>query len=160
MSTPSQQLYQLISKGNQQLVALCDLCERERAAIEAHSAEQLKAVVNDKKTVLLQITENISQRNQILADGGFSADETGFNGFTSSLNKPEAVAIQKAWSKLAEQLKQVAKLNERNEKIVQRSQKNMAQLLGILQGHSTKTTLYNQAGSKGNYSAQNRLGKA
>ncbi len=160
MSTPSQIFFQLVTKGSHQLAALCDLCEQEKSAIETHSAEQLKAVVEQKKSLLLQITENISQRNEIIHNSGHQADDTGLDAFLQSLPKAETAAIKKAWSKLAEQLTLVTTLNERNEKIVMRTQKNMEQLLNIMQGHSTKTTLYNQSGSKGNYSAQNTLGKA
>ena len=160
MSVPSRQFYQLIDEGSKQLAALCALCDKERDAIESNQVEQLQTVIKDKQTLLLQIAENIDARNTILNAQGHAADEQGFNAFLEALPKEQSKAINTAWGKLAEQLKTSAALNERNEKIVLRSQKNMDRLMNILQGHTAKTTLYNQTGGKGNYSAQNTLGKA
>ncbi|OMH29996.1 flagella synthesis protein FlgN [Motiliproteus sp. MSK22-1] len=160
MSTTSKQFFQLVNEGCKQLSALCNLCEHEKEAIESHSVEQLQSTIKKKQTLLLKIAENIDARNQLLNAQGHTADEDGFNSFLETLPKDQAKAISNAWNKLAELLKNCASLNERNEKIVMRSRKSMDRLLNILQGHTTKTTLYNQTGAKGNYSAQNTLGKA
>ncbi len=160
MSTPSQQFYKLTTQCCQQLAALCRLCDQERAAIESHSVEQLQDTVKEKQALLVQIAGNIDARNQLLNAQGHNADEQGFNAWLAGLPAEESRAIENAWAKLAAQLQESAELNARNEKIVRRSQKNMEQLLSILQGHTARTTLYNQTGSSGNYSAQNTLGKA
>ncbi len=160
MNLPAQQFLQLVTQGCEQLAALGEVCEQERQAIEARSAEQLQAVVKQKQQQLEQIAVNIRARNQLLNTQGHNADDAGLKAFLASLPEDQTQPLQKAWQTLSEQLQTTADLNQRNERIVSRSQKNLSQLLGILQGHSAKTTLYNQTGAKGNYSAQNTLGKA
>lgn len=157
---PAQQLFKLIKEGCQQLVTLCDLCDQEKAAIETHNLDDFKATLLLKHQQLELIGKNIDLRNTVLKESGFSSDEQGFNGFINTLPPPQASLIKEHWQKLEDSLTKSIELNQRNELIVKRGEKNVSQLLALMQGHSAKTTLYNQKGSAGNYSAQNRLGKA
>lgn len=159
-SKQAQQFFELIKEGCQQLAALCQLCETEKSAIESHDLEAFKTLLLEKQQQLELIGQNIEQRNQVLESLGFAADEQGLQNFISSLPEQQAKLIREHWSKLEAQLAQSIELNQRNELIVKRGQKNVSQLLALMQGHSPKTTLYDQKGSAGNYSAQNRLGKA
>ena len=84
----------------------------------------------------------------------------GLEQLQASLPPAIAQQVEKRWQKLANLLDQAASLNQRNEQIVMRSQQNLGHLVSILQGHSGRSTIYNDAGHKGNYSAQNTLGKA
>lgn len=156
----SQRFFELTKEGCQQLAALCDFCESEKSAIENHNVDDFKAVLLQKQSQLELISDNIKQRNELLTSLGFSADESGLNGFIESLPAPQAKVIRTSWEKLEQQLKQSIELNQRNELIVKRGQNNLSQLMTILQGHSPKTSLYDEKGGSGNYSAQNRLGKA
>lgn len=159
-SAPAQQFFKFIKEGCQQLAALCDLCEQEKSVIEKHNLDDFKETLLLKQQQLELIAKNIDQRNNILQESGFSSDEEGFNGFIKTLPSPQAALIQEHWQQLEQSLTKSIELNQRNELIVKRGEKNVSQLLALMQGHSAKTTLYNQKGSAGNYSAQNRLGKA
>lgn len=159
MSAPSQQFFQLIKQGSSQLETLCALSDAEKAAIEAHSAEQLQSVVDKKRQVLSDFADNVNARNQILVAQGLSPDTQGFEGFLAGLPPPQRELIGKSWQALEARLKQAAALNERNERIVMRSQKNLDQLLRIIRGQDAKTSIYSSAGLR-NYSPQNTLGKA
>ncbi|WP_207062396.1 flagella synthesis protein FlgN [Motiliproteus sp. SC1-56] len=156
----SQQFYHLIQKGTQQLGALCSLCDEEKAAIEAHSAEELISIIERKRALLADFADNVNARNQMLAEQGLSPDPKGVSSLLERLAGGERKAVADAWSRLEQALKEAARLNERNEQIVLRSQKNLDQLLRIIRGQDVRTSLYNDAGIKGNYSAQNTLGKA
>lgn len=160
INNSAQQFYELTKEGYQQLVALCTLCDEEKLAIEQHNIENFKDLLAKKQQLLVDIGHNIESRNNILTDTGLTADEQGLNSFFDSLPSQQAKVMKQNWEKLEQQLAKSAELNQRNELIVKRGQKNVSQLLALIQGHTTKTTLYNQKGSAGNYSAQNRLGKA
>lgn len=151
---------ELIDKGSQTLATLCDLSEQEKSAIETLDANVLQNCVVQKQKNLELLADNTLQRNQTLVELGFSADEQGLQLLQDSLSNTIAKEVTKRWDTLTEQLQQAASLNQRNEQIVQRSQGNLTRLLSILQGQSPKTTIYNEAGHKGNYSGQNTLGKA
>lgn len=159
-SASAQNFFRLIKEGCQQLAALCDLCEQEKLSIENHNLDDFKTTLLLKQQQLELIAQNIDQRNTILQERGFSLDDEGFQGFISTLPSPQAKLIQEHWDQLEQSLTKSIKLNQRNELIVKRGEKNVSQLLSLMQGHTAKTTLYNQKGSAGNYSAQNRLGKA
>ncbi|MEH6470269.1 MAG: flagellar protein FlgN [Halopseudomonas sp.] len=151
---------ELTDKGNQTLATLCRLSEQEKLAIEKLDASSLQSCVTQKQEQLELLAENTLQRNQALVELGFSADEQGLQQLLSDLPAAIAKQVSSRWDSLTLQLKQAAELNHRNEQIVQRSQKNLSRLVSILQGQSPKTSIYNEAGHKGNYSAQNTLGKA
>jgi flagella synthesis protein FlgN len=151
---------ELIDEGNQILVTLCRLSEEEKLAIAKLDAKALQLCVNQKQEQLEQLAENTLQRNQTLVELGLSADEQGINQLLKQLSPAISKQVSSRWSALTTQLKLAASLNQRNEQIVNRSQKNLSRLVSILQGQTAKTTIYNEAGHKGNYSAQNTLGKA
>ena len=151
---------ELIDEGSQTLVTLCRLSEDEKHAIAQLDASALQSCVNQKQEQLEQLAENTLLRNEILIELGFSADEQGLNKLLTGLTPAISKQVSSRWSALTKQLKLAAELNQRNEQIVNRSQKNLSRLVSILQGQSAKTTIYNEAGHKGNYSAQNTLGKA
>ncbi len=159
-NTSAQTFFKLVKEGCQQLVALCDLCEQEKQTIEQHDIEEFKATLQNKQRQLEEIAKNIDERNNLLKEHGFSNDQDGFNQFIASLPTAQSDLIMQHWQQLEELLKKSIELNQRNELIVKRGEKNVSHLLSLMQGHSAKTTLYNQKGSAGNYSAQNRLGKA
>lgn len=150
----------LTDEGSQILATLCRLSDEEKQAIEQLDPEALQQCISQKQLHLELLADNTLKRNETLVELGFSADQQGVEELKHSL--PEAISrqIAKHWQQLVEQLKQAQKLNERNEQIVQRNQQNLGNLLRILQGQDSKQTLYNDSGSKGNYSAQNTLGKA
>ncbi len=151
---------ELIDKGSQTLATLCDLSEQEKQAIETINASELQSCVKQKQQQLELLADNTLQRNQILVALGFSTDMQGLQGLQDSLPPAIAKQVIKRWNLLSEQLQKAADLNHRNEQIVQRSQRNLSNLLSIMQGQSPKNTLYDDAGHKGNYSGQNTLGKA
>ncbi|MEH6651584.1 MAG: flagellar protein FlgN [Motiliproteus sp.] len=150
----------LIDEGSQILATLCDLSDQEKNAIEKVDPALLQNCVSQKQKNLELLAENTLQRNEALIELGFSADAQGLEQLQQSLSPGITKEISKRWENLSSQLRQAAKLNQRNEQIVKRSQGNISQLLSILQGQSPKTTIYDEAGHKGNYSGQNKLGKA
>ncbi len=160
MSSQAEQFHQLVEQGCIDFTQLCVLLDQERDAIEQRALDQLRAVVNEKAALLEQIAANINARNEILTQAGYSTDDQGLHAFLESLPTNQSQRIQTDWQQLAAQLQTANALNQRNEKVISRSQQSVNQLLGILQGHSQQNTLYNQSGAKGNYSPRNTLGKA
>ncbi|RDE22381.1 flagellar protein FlgN [Motiliproteus coralliicola] len=156
----TRQFCELIDKGSQILAALCRLSEQEKTAIEQIDATALQSCVTEKQKQLELLAENTLQRNEALVGLGFSADDKGLEQLQASLPPAIANQVDSRWQRLRQSLEKAAELNQRNEQIVQRSQHNLGHLISILQGHSGRSTIYNDAGYKGNYSAQNRLGKA
>ncbi len=151
---------ELVDEGSQILATLCRLSDAEKTAIAQLDPSALQDSVTQKQQQLERLAENTLQRNQTLVELGFSADEQGLKLLLAGLSPAIAEQVSSRWNTLTTQLKQASELNQRNEQIVHRSQKNLSRLVSILQGQSPKTTIYNEAGHKGNYSAQNTLGKA
>tara|TARA_R110001583_G_C5480852_1_gene393776 strand:+ start:137 stop:628 length:492 start_codon:yes stop_codon:yes gene_type:complete len=151
---------ELIDKGSQTLATLCRLSDEEKNAVVQLDASALQNCVAQKQEQLELLAENTLQRNQTLVELGFSADEAGFSQLLESLTPAIAQQVSGRWRTLTMELKKASELNQRNEQIVNRSQQNLSRLLSILQGQTAKTSIYNEAGHKGNYSAQNTLGKA
>ncbi len=161
MSTTSlQPFFDLTVQGTQILSALCQLLEEEKTVLSAFSATALEDLVARKNSKILAFEANIDARNTLIATLGYSPDLAGIEALRSTLPERQASLIGQAWDNLAAQLKHASALNKRNERIVVRNQKNLDQILAIMRGQVNKNAIYNQAGSKGNYSAQNRLGKA
>ncbi len=159
-ATPLQAFFDLTVQGTQILSALCQLLEEEKTVLSAFSAAALEDLVARKNSKIHEFEANIDARNALVAKLGFSQDHAGIEALRNSLPERQASLIGQAWDKLAAQLKAASELNTRNERIVVRNQKNLDQILSIMRGQVNKNSIYNGAGSEGNYNAQNRLGKA
>lgn len=154
------QLNALTRQGIGFLTTLNQLLDAELDALEQRDIEQLQTLVQQKTDALQQLEANNQHRNQLFIDAGITPDKAGLQQFTQQLPPPQAEQFKALWSELEQILKAVNEKNQRNELIINRNSRNLEQLLSILRGQNQKNTLYNQTGSKGNYSAQSRIGKA
>jgi flagellar biosynthesis/type III secretory pathway chaperone len=147
----------------QGVVVLADLLaqlEVEFTALSSHSLEDLQQSTAGKQQLLEQLAELNAKREQLLTPLGYSATPEGivqwFEALPAEL-RPDSEAL---WQELQQTLEQIQRLNLRNEQVLRRSSRNNDQLLALLRGQNQRHTLYNASGSKGQLSAQNRLGKA
>lgn len=157
---PLKDINALTSQGIDFLGTLNDLLEQEYKALQQRNITQLQELVEQKTTALLQLEENSQTRNQLFITAGITPDKAGLQAFKAELNKTDADAFLTLWNELENILQQVNEKNKRNELVITRNSRNLEQLLSILRGQNQKNTLYDQSGEKGNYSAQNSLGKA
>lgn len=157
---PLDQLNALTRQGIGFLTTLNQLLDAEFSALQERDIEQLQALVQQKTEALQQLEANNQQRNQLFVNAGISPNKDGLQQFTQQLPAAHADQFRELWSELEQILKTVNEKNQRNELVITRNNRNLEQLLSILRGQNQKNTLYNQSGDKGNYSAQNRLGKA
>ncbi|WP_409524955.1 flagella synthesis protein FlgN [Nitrincola sp. MINF-07-Sa-05] len=156
----TQDFFALVRQGILLFEQLKSQLEAERAAIEARSLDQLTEATGQKQTLLQQIELNIKDRNDTLIQLGFTPSEEGVEKLLSQLPEKPAQLLTAEWNKLTESLHEVRESNLRNEQIVNRSKRNLDQLIALLQGQSGKGVLYDNRGEKGNYSPQSRIGKA
>lgn len=157
---PLEHINALTSQGVVFLSTLNNLLDEEYQALQQRNLEQLQALVEQKTEALQQLEENNQTRNQLFISAGITPDKAGLQAFQAGLNETDANAFSTLWNKLEKVLLQVNDKNKRNELIITRNSRNLEQLLSILRGQNQKNTLYDQSGEKGNYSAQNSLGKA
>ena len=157
---PLEQINALTTQGIAFLDTLNDLLDQEYQALQQRNIEQLQELVEQKTEALRELEENNQVRNQLFISAGITPDKTGLQAFQAALNETDAKAFSTLWNQLEKVLLQVNDKNKRNELIITRNSRNLEQLLSILRGQNQKNTLYDQSGEKGNYSAQNSLGKA
>lgn len=141
--------------GVSSLEAIADLLEQEKDAIVANDLDKLKAVLEEKKTALIQFAEQQREWSQIISAHGRSIDE-----FFAALPPQAANMLRPHWDELDKCLQRINALNERNGNVVGTRNRQVSQLLSILQGHRPSSQLYTDGGSRNNYGAQSRLGKA
>lgn len=157
---PLEQINALTTQGIAFLTTLNELLDAEYQALQQREVEQLQTLVENKTAVLLQLEENNQTRNQYFSAAGITPDKTGLTDYQTRLTEAEALSFKAHWSELEQILRQVNDKNKRNEIVITRNSRNLEQLMNILRGQNQKNTLYNQSGGKGNYAAQNSLGKA
>ncbi len=73
--------------------------------------------------------------------------------------RPKAV-ISKAWNSLDETLAEVQRLSQINQQVVRRGQRQIDDLVSILQGKGRTNKIYNQQGASGHVNPQSTIGKA
>ena len=157
---PLEHINALTSQGVVFLSTLKNLLDQEYQALQQRNLEQLQVLVEQKTAVLQQLEESNQTRNQLFISAGITPDKAGLQAFKTGLNETDESAFSTLWKELEKELLQVNDKNKRNELIITRNSRNLEQLLSILRGQNQKNTLYDQSGEKGNYSAQNSLGKA
>jgi len=141
--------------GITSLEEIADLLEQEKDAIVANDLDKLKSALEEKKTALIQFAEKQREWSQIISAHGNSVDE-----FFAALPPQAANMLRPHWDELEKRLQRISELNERNGQIVGTRNRQITQLLSELQGHRPSSQLYTDGGSRNNYGAQSRLGKA
>ncbi|BBB25138.1 flagella synthesis protein FlgN [Amphritea japonica] len=157
---PLEHINALTTQGIAFLDTLNSLLDQEYEALQQRNIEQLQELVEQKTEALQQLEENNQVRNQLFISAGITPDKAGLQAFQAELDEADAKTFSTLWNQLEKVLLQVNDKNKRNELIITRNSRNLEQLLSILRGQNQKNTLYDQSGEKGNYSAQNSLGKA
>ena len=157
---PLDQLNALTRQGIAFLGTLDSLLDEEYQALQQRSLEQMQTLVEQKTDVLRQLEENNQSRNQLFIAAGITPNKAGLKEYSSKLSENDAAEFIQLWSELEQVLGLVNEKNQRNEIIITRNSRNLEQLISIIRGQNQKNTLYNQTGSKGNYTAQSRIGKA
>ena len=157
---PLDQINALTTQGITFLTALCELLDAEYQALQQRNIEHLQELVEKKTDILQQLEENNQTRNQLFIAAGITPDKEGLQSYQVQLNNTESTSFRSCWTELEQALHQVNDKNKRNEIIISRNSRNLEQLMSIIRGQNQKNTLYNQSGGKGNYAAQNSLGKA
>ncbi|WP_458576422.1 flagellar export chaperone FlgN [Aliamphritea spongicola] len=107
-----------------------------------------------------ELETNSRSRNELFNQLGVSANKQGLETFSGALPPEPRAEFLKHWKPLETLLLEVNEKNQRNETVVARNSRNLEHLMSIIRGQNQKNMLYDNAGGKGNYSAQQRLGKA
>ncbi|WP_428035640.1 flagella synthesis protein FlgN [Amphritea sp.] len=157
---PLDQINALTTQGITFLTTLNDLLDAEYLALQQRDVSLLQELIEKKTATLLLLEENNQTRNQLFISAGITPDKAGLQSFQAQLSATDASSFTAHWTQLEQVLRQVNDKNKRNEIIITRNSRNLEQLMSIIRGQNQKNTLYNQSGGKGNYAAQNSLGKA
>lgn len=150
----------LTRQGCLLFIDLQNTLEQEQLVLQQRDLEALKQNTHTKHQLLLNIEANIRERNSVLVQAGFAPSESGFKEFIQLMQEAKRNELMEDWNQLQKLLMDVRTASKRNEQILVRSKQNVDQLLSLLQGHQSSNVLYDTGGSKGNYAAQRRIGKA
>lgn len=150
----------LTRQGCSLFVDLQHTLEQEQLVLQQRDLEALQQNTQTKQQLLMLIEANIRERNSLLVQAGCSPSESGFDAFLAQMPETTRHQALPDWQRLQTLLTDVRSASQRNEQILVRSKQNVDQLLALLQGQQTSNVLYDPGGSKGNYAAQRRIGKA
>ncbi len=161
-ATPIQlsELNALNQQGQLTISKLSTLLDQEYEALSKRNVETIQQTVQQKTDVLRELETNSRSRNELFALLGVAASKQGLETFSNTLPPELKAEFLKHWKPLEVLLLEVNEKNQRNETVVTRNSRNLDHLMSIIRGQNQKNMLYDNAGGKGNYSAQQRLGKA
>ncbi len=161
-ATPLQlnELNTLNQQGIAVISQLSVLLDQEYTALSERNVEQIQGTIQQKTEALRKLEANSKSRNEIFTQLQITTNKQGLNAFSSSLPPEQKAEFIKHWQPLEALLLEVNDKNLRNETVVTRNSRNLDRLMSIIRGQNQKNMLYDNAGGKGNYSAQQRLGKA
>lgn len=145
----------MFKEGKETLAKISALLEQERVAITANDLAQLESVIEEKKTVLTQFAQQKATWSQLISSHALSVEE-----FFTVLPRQAANMLRPHWDALESQMSRVQDLNERNSQIIGTRNRQVSQLISALKGHRPSSQLYTDGGSRNNYGAQSRIGKA
>lgn len=145
----------MFQEGKETLANISDLLEQERAAITANDLTSLESVIEEKKTVLTQFAQQKAAWSQLISSHALSVEE-----FFTVLPPQAANMLRPHWEALESQMSRMQDLNERNSQIVATRNRQVSQLISVMKGHRPSSQLYTDGGSRNNYGAQSRIGKA
>lgn len=131
------------------------LLDQEREAVTSNDLKQLESVIADKKAAVIQFAQCQANWSQLISGHATSAD-----GFFDCLPEQARALLRPHWEQLETALQAVQDANERNGQIIGMRNRQVTQLLSALQGHRPASQLYTDGGSRNNYGAQSRIGKA
>lgn len=145
----------MFQEGKEMLAKISDLLEQERSAITANDLTALESVIEEKKTALTQFAQQKATWSQLISSHASSVEE-----FFAVLPPQAANMLRPHWEALESQMSRMQDLNERNSQIVATRNRQVSQLISVMKGHRPSSQLYTDGGSRNNYGAQSRIGKA
>lgn len=145
----------MFQEGKEMLAKISDLLEQERSAITANDLTALESVIEEKKTALTQFAQQKATWSQLISSHASSVEE-----FFAVLPPQAANMLRPHWEALESKMSRMQDLNERNSQIVATRNRQVSQLVSVMKGHRPSSQLYTDGGSRNNYGAQSRIGKA
>ncbi|MBY4675913.1 flagella synthesis protein FlgN [Marinobacterium arenosum] len=145
----------LLRQGCSYLQQLSDLLDRERDVLTKPDNAELERIMADKQTLLGQFDPCKQQWSQLISSHAASIDD-----FFTLLPDALKQHLLPLWQELERLNQQVKQANQRNGQIANGRQRQLGQLLSLMQGQRKQDQLYTDGGNSNNYRAQNRLGKA
>lgn len=127
---------------SQQFVSLL---QGEREALDQRDYQRFQQLLAEKQPLLALLEQHSQQRKQQLQAMGLETEAA-----TLELLQQQSPATADKWRQLEKLWLQCQQLNNDNQQAVQRTQKTVQQLLGILRGKDTSTQTYDQQGSTRN----------
>lgn len=145
----------MFQEGRETLEVIKELLNQERDAITSNDLKRLEAVIADKKEAVIQFANIQANWSQLISSHAESADE-----FFAGLPEQACNLLRPHWEQLETSMQAVQQVNERNGQIVGMRNRQVTELLSALQGQRPSSQLYTDGGSRNNYGAQSRIGKA
>ncbi len=138
---------ELLNSDLSQATRLAELLKAERQQLEQRDSEKLRATVEAKLLLLQDMEKNeITRRNLIQLNGHKDDPITGWSQLLDELQPNNDNHLQSTWAKIKTQLAECEKLNQINNKIVNRTQKSVGRLLSILKGQNEPAEVYSKKG--------------
>jgi|GEM_PF-1868190 len=140
----TEKIQQMINNDLETSQRLLQLLKKETPSIKKRDYASIKQILLDKAPLLDQLKKHTEIRKEWLLSLYKVADENHWNTFLASLNIPD---LERQWEDLHQNITECKAINDANGIMINRGKKTYSQLLHLLKGGGTQTTLYNEKGS-------------
>ncbi|WP_126453727.1 flagella synthesis protein FlgN [Sulfuriflexus mobilis] len=138
---------------------LLTLLDAERQALAKNNGDSLEKIAKDKRQVAEQLDESAQRRRQQLTSGEdpHAGDMQAFiTAQTEEFHQP----LQKLWDQLLDVLGRCREQNHLNGSVLENSQRNIKQLIALLQGQTQNKEIYGRGGKIIDHSLEHSLTRA
>jgi flagellar biosynthesis/type III secretory pathway chaperone len=137
---------------------LAEVMEREFLALSARDLGQLDALLEEKRPLLSALEKHARERGQLMRTLGVTADQQGLEKLVqTTVTGP---ALLEAAEKLQGLLEKNKAINLRNGRVIHASQSASLQALRILRGAGETADLYDNRGTRSQYTRNNPWSQA
>ncbi|MDO3385090.1 flagellar protein FlgN [Gilvimarinus sp. SDUM040013] len=138
--------------------ALLDLLRQENELLKERKHPELETIVSAKSEHLNTLDAHARERSALLKSLGLANDSDGWVQYMHS--QPPLVALTEQWTQLQELVHQCTLQNDKNGKLINRSQQTLNRLLDLVKGKGAGENLYNAKGATTNRAASGTMVKA
>lgn len=129
-------------------------------AMSTRDVDQLEDNNSELADHLLLLRDQFATRIELQMKLCPELNEENWKAYLKTLPTDDQNKLESAWQELDSRLAEVQELSQVNQQIVRRGQRQIDDLVSILQGKGRTSKVYNERGASGHLNTQSTLGKA
>lgn len=149
-----------INKSTKLLEDIKELFVVHEKAMRGRELDQLEANNTTLAQHLLLLKNAFTERLDLQKMLCPELNEEAWDAYTRTLPENQQSELETAWNALDSALAEVKTVGQVNQQILRRGQRQIDDLVHILQGKGRTNKVYDQRGSSGHLNTQSTLGKA